>query len=75
MTSQAAVQSGAALHPDLEKSASRKSDKNVPPEELLAGEADAELLGKSMNLANWLMLTFESETRLQARTASQFYDD
>lgn len=31
--------------PDLEKSASRLSHSNVPPQELLAGEADTELLG------------------------------
>jgi hypothetical protein len=41
------VQSGAALHPDLEKVVSRRSrhSSNVPDEALLAGEADAELLG------------------------------
>ncbi|KAH7342467.1 amino acid permease-domain-containing protein [Rhexocercosporidium sp. MPI-PUGE-AT-0058] len=32
--------------PDLEKSASRLSHSNVPPRELLAGEADTELLAK-----------------------------
>ncbi|KAG4423114.1 hypothetical protein IFR04_003751 [Cadophora malorum] len=32
--------------PDLEKSASRLSQGNIPPKELLAGEADTELLAK-----------------------------
>jgi hypothetical protein len=31
---------------DLEETVSRRSHTNVPPEELLASEADAELLGK-----------------------------
>ena len=34
--------------PDLEKTVSRRSHTNVPPEELLASEADAELLGKNL---------------------------
>ncbi|RDW74932.1 Gaba permease [Coleophoma cylindrospora] len=40
-----AVTSGAELHPDVEKTISKQAH-NVPPEELLAGEADAELLAK-----------------------------
>lgn len=41
---------GAAMHPDLEKTASKRSrtHSNVPDDALLAGEADAELLGKSL---------------------------
>lgn len=38
---------GASLHPDLEKIASRQAHSTVPHDELLAGEADAELLGMS----------------------------
>ena len=45
MASKLGVQSGAAMHPNLEKTVSRRSQTNVPPQELLAGEADAELLG------------------------------
>jgi len=37
--------------PDLEKSASRLSQGNIPPKELLAGEADTELLGISPSSA------------------------
>jgi hypothetical protein len=39
------AQTGAILHPDMEKMASRHSASNPPPE-FLTGEADAELLGK-----------------------------
>lgn len=37
------------MHTDLEHSVSRTSHSNVPPRELLADEADAELLGMSDN--------------------------
>lgn len=37
---------GAAVQPDIEKTASRRSRSNIPDEALLAGEADAELLGR-----------------------------
>jgi hypothetical protein len=40
------AQAGADFHPDVEKTASRHSRSNVPDEALLAGEADAELLGE-----------------------------
>lgn len=40
-------ETGAQLHPDLENVATKRSIHNAPPEELLAGEADAELLGES----------------------------
>lgn len=40
------AQTGASLHPDLEKMPSRHSASD-PPLEILAGEADAELLGES----------------------------
>ena len=46
MATTSAVQTGASLHPDLEKIASRQAHSTVPHDELLAGEADAELLGK-----------------------------
>lgn len=46
------AQSGAGVHPDLEKTVSRRSHSNVPPPELLADEADAELLGESENVHN-----------------------
>ncbi|TVY75820.1 GABA-specific permease [Lachnellula suecica] len=46
MASTDAVQSGASMHPDMEKIASRQAASTVPHEELLAGEADAELLAK-----------------------------
>jgi hypothetical protein len=46
MATKTTVQSGAALHPDLEKTVSRHSRSNIPDEALLASEADAELLGK-----------------------------
>jgi hypothetical protein len=46
MASTSGAQTGASLHPDLEKTATRRSHSNVPPEALLAGEADTELLGK-----------------------------
>ncbi len=36
---------GAGLHPDMEKTASRRSHSNTVPDELLASDADAELLG------------------------------
>jgi hypothetical protein len=39
------IQTGASMHPDMEKIASRQAHSTVPHEELLAGEADAELLG------------------------------
>jgi hypothetical protein len=45
MATPEAIQTGASLHPDLEKIASRQAHSTVPHEELLAGEADAELLG------------------------------
>jgi hypothetical protein len=37
---------GTGVQPDLEKTVSRRSHSNVPPQELLANEADTELLGK-----------------------------
>ncbi|KAN0106879.1 gaba permease [Hyaloscypha variabilis] len=37
---------GAGVQPDLEKTVSRRSHTNAPPEELLASDADAELLAK-----------------------------
>lgn len=49
MASTTAAQSGAALHPDLEKTVSRTSRSNIPDEALLASDADAELLGKLSN--------------------------
>jgi hypothetical protein len=39
---------GASLHPDMEKMASRHGSSEPSPE-ILAGEADAELLGKSID--------------------------
>lgn len=37
---------GTGVQPDLEKTVSRRSHSNVPPQELLANEADTELLAK-----------------------------
>jgi hypothetical protein len=55
--------SGAAMHPDLEKTVSRRSrtHSNTPDDALLAGEADAELLGEhsSTNL-NTLLIQYHS---------------
>ncbi|KAE9370025.1 gaba permease [Stipitochalara longipes BDJ] len=41
-----ATTTATGAQPDLEKTVSRRSHTNVPPEELLASEADAELLAK-----------------------------
>jgi hypothetical protein len=41
-----ATATATGVQPDLEKTISKRSHTNVPPEELLASEADAELLGK-----------------------------
>ncbi|PMD29001.1 gaba permease [Hyaloscypha variabilis F] len=41
-----ATTTGAGVQPDLEKTVSRRSHTNAPPEELLASDADAELLAK-----------------------------
>jgi hypothetical protein len=41
-----AATTATGVQPDLEKTVSRRSHTNVPPEELLASEADTELLGK-----------------------------
>lgn len=49
MAAPTAVQTGASMHPDLEKIASKQVHSTVPQKELLAGEADAELLGKHWN--------------------------
>ncbi|KAH6662047.1 gaba permease [Halenospora varia] len=46
MTSATGAHTGASMHPDLEKMASRHPHSAAPPAELLAGEADAELLAK-----------------------------
>ncbi|TVY88173.1 GABA-specific permease, partial [Lachnellula willkommii] len=46
MAATSAVQTGASLHPDLEKTASRQAHSTVPKDEILADEADAELLAK-----------------------------
>lgn len=45
---ESSIESGAVLHPDLEKSASNnlRVRSNTPGETLLAGEADAEILGQ-----------------------------
>jgi hypothetical protein len=45
-----ATTTASGVQPDLEKTVSRRSHTNVPPEELLASEADAELLGKGLEL-------------------------
>jgi amino acid permease len=45
-----ATTTASRVQPDLEKTVSRRSHTNVPPEELLASEADAELLGKGLEL-------------------------
>ena len=42
-----ATTTATGVQPDLEKTVSKRSHTNVPPEELLANEADTELLGKS----------------------------
>jgi amino acid permease len=49
MASKPAIQTGAAMHPDLEHTVSRNSRSNVPDEALLASEADADVLGKSQS--------------------------
>ncbi len=55
--------------PDLEKTVSRHSQAHPPPE-LLASDADAELLGKSLNnSAVDLTDSHLSKARLQTRTA------
>ncbi|PMD13127.1 gaba permease [Hyaloscypha hepaticicola] len=41
-----ATTTASGVQPDLEKTVSRRSHTNVPPEELLASEADAELLAR-----------------------------
>ena len=46
MTDTTGAHTGAGMHPDLEKTTSRRSNSNVPPPELLAGEADTALLGE-----------------------------
>ncbi|TVY43881.1 GABA-specific permease [Lachnellula subtilissima] len=46
MAATSAVQSGTSLHPGLETIASRQAHSTVPQDEVLAGEADAELLAK-----------------------------
>ena len=40
------AQTGSQMPPDLEKIDRRPSHHSIPPKELLANEADAELLGK-----------------------------
>lgn len=45
-----AKSTASGVQPDLEKTVSRRSHTNDPPEELLASEADAELLGKGLQL-------------------------
>jgi hypothetical protein len=47
MASKPEVQTGATMHPDLEKTVSRHSRSNVPDEALMASQADTELLGKT----------------------------
>ena len=42
----ATVTTGAELHPDLEKTATRRSHTDALSPDLMASEADAELLGK-----------------------------
>ncbi len=42
--------------PDLEKTTSKISPSNAPPIELLANEADAELLGTLINIWNYLAM-------------------
>ena len=54
MASTTGVEKYAGLQPDLEKTTSRKSHSNVPPPELLADDADAELLGKQLSKSNSL---------------------
>jgi hypothetical protein len=77
MASKTTGQSGAALHPDLEKTVSRHSHSNIPDEALLAGEADAKLLGKfSASSDQKLGLKMShSKARIQARASSQLYLD
>lgn len=77
MAAKTTVQSGAALHPDLEKTVSRHSRSNIPDEALLASEADAELLGKfsASSDQNLALKMSHSKARIQARASSQFYLD
>ena len=46
MESKPAVQTGAAMHPDLEQSVSRHSRSNITDKALMASDADADVLGK-----------------------------
>jgi hypothetical protein len=46
MAEKPAMQTGAAMHTDLEKTVTRHSRSNVPDDALITSEADAELLGK-----------------------------
>lgn len=65
------------MHPDMEKTATRLSHSNVPPPELLAGNADTELLGQYLQFPRIRNLLTEgySETWLQARASPQLYND
>ena len=77
MAATSAAQTGASLHPDLEKIASRQAHSTVPHDDQLAGEADAELLGmlwKSIGLWLWLIEP-HSQAGIQAGTSAQLYYD
>lgn len=70
----AVTQTGASLHPDLEKMASRHS-RSDPPPEIMTGEADAELLGKPICSIVPIKLMAYSQTWVQARAEKELYND
>ena len=76
-TSKPAAQTGAAMHPDLEKTVSRRSRSNVPDEALLASEADAELLGQQFKASKkeGLLTACCSQARVQARASTKLHLD
>lgn len=76
MTEPIGAMGGTSMHPDLEKSVSKPP--TLPPD-LLASEADAELLGKLPTLKVFIrrlvQLTKYSQAGIQARAPSQLYHD
>jgi hypothetical protein len=54
-----ATTTATGVQPDLEKTVSNRSRSNVPPQELLANEADTELLGKRMK--PWIEMSLANE--------------
>jgi hypothetical protein len=71
-----AITTAIGVQPDLEKTVSKRSHSNVPPAELLANEADTELLGNFIQLSKMTMSRANkksSQVRIQARASPQLY--